>query len=258
MSDPKRWLDEDGGATQVERELLRGALDADPPQGKKAALWASIVGRLPVAGGGGGGGGGGAGGAASGGGGVLLATKGKVVVAVVATLLAVGTAVTLQRRAAPMPPAAALPTAAPAATTPANALAPVPALSAAVPAAAPIANTAPEPVTDAPAARPTARGKAQPTPAPAPIDQDALREEASLIARARDALRSGDAAGALSTLESARGRFPRGVLVQERNVLTIEALAASGDRDAASRQAQVFLRQFPTSPLASRVRPFVR
>ena len=75
--------------------------------------------------------------------------------------------------------------------------------------------------------------------------------------RARDALRAGDPGGALAMLEAARARFPRGVLLQERQVLTIEALAASGDRARASRQARGFLRQFPASPLASRVRPFV-
>jgi hypothetical protein len=44
--------------------------------------------------------------------------------------------------------------------------------------------------------------------------------------------------------------------MQEREVLTIEVLAASGDRAAASRKAREFLKAYPDSPHAPQLRRF--
>ena len=71
---------------------------------------------------------------------------------------------------------------------------------------------------------------------------------------ARSALRSGDAARSLSHLEQARARFPHGALGQEREALTIEALAKSGQSAAARRLADAFLRLHPHSPYVVDVR----
>jgi outer membrane protein assembly factor BamD (BamD/ComL family) len=90
------------------------------------------------------------------------------------------------------------------------------------------------------------------------LTADALRDEIALVAAARAALRSGDGPGALASLEKARKQHPRGALLQEREVLTIEALAKSGDAAGASRRASAFLRAFPTSPHAAHVRTFER
>lgn len=78
------------------------------------------------------------------------------------------------------------------------------------------------------------------------------------LAQARQSLRQGDAAGALAKVEAAKTRFPNGALVQEREVLAIEALAQNGNSDAASRRATAFLQAFPSSPHAAHVRSFAR
>lgn len=85
-----------------------------------------------------------------------------------------------------------------------------------------------------------------------------LREENQLLGDARSALRGGDPAEALKKLDAAGGRFPDGILAQEREVLAIEALAKSGQRAAASARATAFLSAHPTSPHATKVRSFVQ
>jgi hypothetical protein len=84
-----------------------------------------------------------------------------------------------------------------------------------------------------------------------------LREEAQVLKRARDSLRRGDLAGAFAALEVARSQFQDGALGEEREALTIELLAKSGQRDAARARADAFLSAFPRSPYAARVRDFV-
>ena len=81
-----------------------------------------------------------------------------------------------------------------------------------------------------------------------------LREESMAVLEARSALRSGDAARSLALLEQARLRFARGALGQEREALTIEALAQSGQSAAARRRAEAFLRANPRSPHAADIR----
>ena len=104
-------------------------------------------------------------------------------------------------------------------------------------------------------------------PAPAPIASQsaetpargastAIREESRLVATARDALRSGNAGRALALLERARREFPHGTLAQEREALSIEALAVSGQTSLAAERARRFLRAHPSSMHAARVRAF--
>jgi hypothetical protein len=126
------------------------------------------------------------------------------------------------------------------------------------PPAPPIGSTAPPPVT-ATARAPRGPAEASPTTSSSTTSSiDALREESALVASARAAVRRGDGAAALALLETARVRHPKGVLLQEREVLAIEALAQTNDAAGASRRASAFLRAFPTSPHASHVRTFVR
>jgi len=84
------------------------------------------------------------------------------------------------------------------------------------------------------------------------------REESRVVAQARDALRSGDATSSLAWLEQARQKYPNGVLVQEREALTIEALGLSGHRVEAEKRAAAFLRDYPKSPHAARVQAIIR
>ncbi len=79
------------------------------------------------------------------------------------------------------------------------------------------------------------------------------RDESQLIASARRALRSGNAAFSLQLLERAESRFPQGILVQEREALRVESLAALGRTDEARTRADAFVRAYPKSPHLGRV-----
>jgi hypothetical protein len=81
-------------------------------------------------------------------------------------------------------------------------------------------------------------------------------EESQLIGSARTALRAGDATGALQLLDRVERRYPQGVLVQEREALRVEALAALGRTAEAKARADAFVRVYPKSPHVARVNSF--
>ncbi|MGH1341019.1 MAG: hypothetical protein ACRBN8_05680 [Nannocystales bacterium] len=81
---------------------------------------------------------------------------------------------------------------------------------------------------------------------------DYLRE-ARLISDARAALKT-DASGALELLEKARSEFPRGLLAEERDALTILSLAKLGRSEQAKASAKRFLGKHDKSPYAAAVR----
>jgi hypothetical protein len=85
-----------------------------------------------------------------------------------------------------------------------------------------------------------------------------LREENRLLGEAREALRRGDAAGALRKLDEIHTRLPGGVLGQEREALGIEALWRAGHRNAAAVRAAAFLRAYPKSPHAEKMMGFIQ
>ena len=72
--------------------------------------------------------------------------------------------------------------------------------------------------------------------------------------RVRQLLREKQARAALAELDRLAALVPNGPLEEEREVLTIEALAASGSSDAARRRADRFLFERPQSVHAARVR----
>lgn len=89
--------------------------------------------------------------------------------------------------------------------------------------------------------------------APAPVVQlpskptpPAPASEADLLEQARSALKA-DPARALSRANEAAQRYPRGVLVQEREVLAIQALRRLGRTAEADRRAEAFAKAFPGS-----------
>ena len=84
-----------------------------------------------------------------------------------------------------------------------------------------------------------------------------LREESEMILGARRVLRAGDPLRALTLLDAARARFPEGILVQEREALSIEALVRSGQRALATKRAEAFLRAYPKSPHGADVKRVV-
>lgn len=84
-----------------------------------------------------------------------------------------------------------------------------------------------------------------------------LAEEGRLLAKAHQLVQSGQSQRALEVLRASQTRYPRSVLSQEREVLTIEALYASGATGAAKQRAEQFLKRNPTSPHAGRLQRFV-
>lgn len=84
-----------------------------------------------------------------------------------------------------------------------------------------------------------------------------LAEEGRLLAQAHQLVQSGDARQALEVLRLSASRYPRSVLYQEREVLTIEALGATGASGAARQRAERFVKRYPNSPHAERLKRFV-
>lgn len=227
MSDPIRWS-EGGDASELTRELLEAGQQRGMPENERRALWASIALALP---------------AAppspleaspSVGSGTLAASlaKGAAVASLVASL---GWGAALALRPAPLDaqsPARGAWTSAPAAASP-----------------------PPTAETSAPTVPPSAAPSVTPpTTATRSNLASQLREESVAVLEARAALRAGDAARCLTLLEQARARFPRGALGQEREALTIEALARAGQSAAAKRRAAAFLRAHPQSPYVADLR----
>jgi hypothetical protein len=261
MSDPQRLLDDaDLGANA--KRVLESARDVDPPPGAEDALWLAIATRTAGSGPEGGSEGGPAGGS-----GVPAAGSGAPAAGVSAAVKAAGIVGAL----------------AVAGVGAWIALAPSPRVEAEVAARseAPPPVTSEEPIAEAPVdpvptaisvadlppvrlekASPPARSAPEPSasspPAPAPEasdDESSLLAESRAIRASREALRRGDADAALRELAAAAARFPDGALVQEREVLLIEALSAKGRTDEARTRAEAFLVAHPRSPFESRVRP---
>jgi hypothetical protein len=84
-----------------------------------------------------------------------------------------------------------------------------------------------------------------------------LREESLAVMAVRRVLLANDPVKALELLEQAQKRFKRGAMAEEREALTIEALAKSGQNTRASVGAKAFLSNYPRSPHASNVRRFL-
>jgi Outer membrane lipoprotein len=80
-----------------------------------------------------------------------------------------------------------------------------------------------------------------------------LEEEAALLAEVQGALRSGQAAAALSKLESYDRRFPTGMLRAEADAARVFALCGAGRVDKARAAATRFVQRYPSSPAAARV-----
>jgi hypothetical protein len=82
--------------------------------------------------------------------------------------------------------------------------------------------------------------------------------EVALLGRARQALADEDPRRALALLRLHERGWPDGELVQEREVLTIQALVRAGSSKAARARAARFLALFPGSTLADTVGQLMR
>ena len=83
-----------------------------------------------------------------------------------------------------------------------------------------------------------------------------LAEELAAVDAASSALRAGDGSGAMRLLDEYARRFPRGRLRLEAAVLRVEALAKTGQRAEAARRAKSFLKRYPNSVLAPRLKRY--
>jgi hypothetical protein len=274
---PKRWLDDGGSGLSSERDVLRAGVELEPRPGDKDAVWAAIMAGLPPPGGGGAGGGGGKAAAAKGASGAAKAAsfaasgvvKGLMIVASGAALIA-GVYVAVASQRGPATKASPIANAAEGDERPALDLSPLPALTVDAvvaprdePAAREPATAGNEPARNASSAE--ARATAVPAPsAPATVASDPaerktqIMEASHALTDAHEALRAGDASGALAKLEAMRGRFPPGMLAEEREMLAIEALAKSGQSGQAKARAEAFLRAYPNTIHAPRLEPFTR
>lgn len=124
---------------------------------------------------------------------------------------------------------------------PAEAVKPPPFVANPASAATPSALTPPEP----------AVSMVAPHEKPAPPAQ---LSEAELLEQARLTLRS-DPNRALQRANEHARRFPRGVLVQEREVLAIQALRRLGREAEADRRAEAFAKAFPGSAFQRNLKP---
>jgi hypothetical protein len=119
---------------------------------------------------------------------------------------------------------------------------PAPTMSAPVIAAVPVASAAPA-VNSPPSARPA--------PAIASTRTDnsssALEAERALLDVARTALGRGDGANALRATEEHGRKFPRGILSEEREAMSIQALRLLHRDDEAEAQLGRFRGRFPSS-----------
>jgi hypothetical protein len=128
------------------------------------------------------------------------------------------------------------------------------------PVVAPPAHAARPSENEPPREAPPAVEPRSPSPAVsrAPASNTTLAEEGRLLASAHRLVQAGRGSEALQVLGNLKQRYPRSVLSQEREVLTIEAVAATGDLAAARALTQKFLTRHPQSPHASRLERFTR
>jgi hypothetical protein len=82
--------------------------------------------------------------------------------------------------------------------------------------------------------------------------RETSESEASFLRRAQTTL-NGDPATALQMLEQHPARFPQGILMQERDVMAIDALARLGRMDEARARARAFAVRYPRSAHESRI-----
>jgi len=269
MNDPKRWLDEGGGATFEERQLLDAGRRAVLPSALRRRLWLGVatsavgIGAASEAAG--------AMSTVSSAKGVLAALLGSAAAKGVAVLALVGGAGVGVAALRPQPSTVAATAMTQAVRSRAVPHAPAPpakpfdeSVSAPIRAAPVRLRTAsPKPVVaaarvgdarSAPAAR---SSEEDVRPREAPVESrmaTRLREESATVLSVRKTLLAGDAVEALRMLDRARTAFPNGSLAEEREALAVRALVASGQNELARKRGEVFLRVFPRSPHASEVR----
>ncbi len=83
---------------------------------------------------------------------------------------------------------------------------------------------------------------------------ESISEQIAELDRARAALDAGSTERALHLVDAYEASYPSGALVQEAELLRVEALVRAGNRPDAERAGKRFLAAYPKSPHAARVR----
>jgi hypothetical protein len=279
MIDPKRWLDGGSGASFEERELLQAGRDLRMPDTLRKRVWVSVAtGLTAIETAAAAGAALQKGAAAKGAFTVLSGTAAKGVTAL-AIASGVGLGVASLRSPSEPPPeshvARVAPSVAPKPSLPARSPAEAPPVAELLPQVEPDNAASPESATPSsegtkPRTSGGARKAGRPSAAPVPRTSDAevqggepnqearrasrLAEESAAVVAIRKTLLSGEPTEALRMLERARVQFPDGVLGQEREALSVRALVESGQKAAARKRGEAFLRAFPRSPHAAELR----
>ena len=115
----------------------------------------------------------------------------------------------------------------------------------------------PELVPDLPEVPDLSAGPPPPPTGPEDPRLAAIGVEMRYLSRARELL-ADHPAEALGVLEQHRRQYPQGGLSEEREAFAIEALVALGRTDVAERRYYDFLRDYPSSELASRLGTLLR
>ena len=89
---------------------------------------------------------------------------------------------------------------------------------------------------------------------PAQPPADSLAAETAYLQQVQSALVDHDGPRALTLIAKWRLEFPDGVLKQERQALRAVSLCEAGKTDAGRKASDRFLRRYPKSALAERVR----
>lgn len=113
----------------------------------------------------------------------------------------------------------------------------------------------PAPAVAATSPRPSAKARSRivaAEPKPAEQASGTLKAELALLGRAQAALRAGRYQEALSLTGEHRSQFPDGMMKEER--MGVAALAACALSPERRQEAEVFLKQAASSPLAARVK----
>jgi len=120
----------------------------------------------------------------------------------------------------------------------------------------PVGPTVEVPAAAGVAAPVAAKAEGPARPAARAAEPVSLSQELAALDAARSAMARGDAQGALLLLDGYGKTCPQGRLQLEAELLRIDALAKSGQSQAARRRAEAFLRHHPGSVLAARARSY--
>jgi len=116
------------------------------------------------------------------------------------------------------------------------------------------ASTAPVETSEARPMAPVATAARAPLARTTRPASDSLSEQIAELDRARAALDGGSPERALRLVDAYEASYPSGALVQEAELLRVEALVRAGNQPDAERAGKRFLAAYPKSPHAARVR----